>query len=117
MIDDLTTHTDSGRQEMIHPYKTLYGRDLLKQWEADNMLNRRLVPQTTYRMRLSQFTSKQCHKLDVVTLKTFLPLMVINRSTPRALVHGPIQYGGMDIMKHEALQDEWGMHFFWTFIT
>jgi hypothetical protein len=28
VIDDLTTHTDSGRQEMIHPYKTLYGRDL-----------------------------------------------------------------------------------------
>jgi hypothetical protein len=28
VIDDLTTHTDSGRQEMIHPYRTLYGRDL-----------------------------------------------------------------------------------------
>ncbi|XP_023328245.1 uncharacterized protein LOC111701280 isoform X2 [Eurytemora carolleeae] len=28
VIDDLTTHTDTGRQEMIHPYKTLYGRDL-----------------------------------------------------------------------------------------
>jgi len=28
VIDDLTTHTDAGRQEMIHPYKTLYGRDL-----------------------------------------------------------------------------------------
>lgn len=28
VVDDLTTHTDNGRQEMIHPYKTLYGRDL-----------------------------------------------------------------------------------------
>ena len=28
MIDELTTHTDTGRQELIHPYKTLYGRDL-----------------------------------------------------------------------------------------
>lgn len=28
VIDELTTHTDTGRQELIHPYKTLYGRDL-----------------------------------------------------------------------------------------
>lgn len=27
-IDELSTHTDIGRQEAIHPYKTLYGRDL-----------------------------------------------------------------------------------------
>jgi len=27
-IDELSTHTDVGRQEAIHPYKTLYGRDL-----------------------------------------------------------------------------------------
>ena len=28
VIDELSTHTDVGRQEAIHPYKTLYGRDL-----------------------------------------------------------------------------------------
>lgn len=28
VVDDLTTHTDTGRQEVIHPYKTLYGRNL-----------------------------------------------------------------------------------------
>ncbi|KAL7532798.1 hypothetical protein ACHAXR_004901 [Thalassiosira sp. AJA248-18] len=55
-------------------------------------------------MRLSQFNVKQCHG-------AFLPLLVINRSTPRAVVHGPIQYGCMNIFKHCALQDEWGLHF------
>lgn len=28
VIDELSTHTDVGRQELIHPYKTIYGRDL-----------------------------------------------------------------------------------------
>ena len=74
------------------------------------MLNRRLVPQSTYGMRLSQFNSKQCHQLDKMMLRTFLPLLVINRNTPRALVHSPIQYGGMNVIKHESLQDEWGLH-------
>ena len=84
----------------------------LSQREAHTMLNRRLVPQTTYGMRLSQFNEKQCHQLDVVTLGTFLPLLIVNRSTPRAVVHGPTQYGGMNIVKHMALQDQWGLHYF-----
>jgi len=28
VIDELSSHTDSGRQELIHPYKTIYGRNL-----------------------------------------------------------------------------------------
>jgi len=28
VIDTLSAHTDNNRQELIHPYKTLYGRDL-----------------------------------------------------------------------------------------
>jgi len=28
VIDELNTHTDTTRQDLIHPYKTLYGRDL-----------------------------------------------------------------------------------------
>ena len=31
---------------------------------------------------------------------------------PRAVVHGPLQYGGMNIVKHSALQDEWGLQYF-----
>ena len=80
----------------------------LQQWEAENMLKRRLIPQTTYGVRLSQFTPKQCNELDKIVNRTFLPIMKINRSTPRALVHGPLQYGGMDIPRHQSLQDEWG---------
>ena len=66
--------------------------------------------QTAYGMRLSQFTRKECHQLDVMVLRVFLPLLKINRSSPRTMVHGPIQFGGMSMLKHSALQDEWGIH-------
>ena len=65
----------------------------LSQKEAASMLNSRLSPQTTYIMHLSQFKEKKCHRLNILILCTFLPLLVINQSTPGALVHGPLQYG------------------------
>ena len=45
-------------------------------------------------------------------LGVLLPLLKVNQSTPRALVHGPLQYGAMDILNHSALHDQWGLHYF-----
>jgi len=84
----------------------------LDQREAASMLNTRLHTSTAYVMRLTQFTSKQCQQLDVKVNRTFLPLMNINRSTPRALVHGPLQFGGMNILQHQVLQDQWNLQYF-----
>ena len=84
----------------------------LRQCEAFILLICCLVSQTTYVMPVSQFTEKQCHVLDALVMRVFLPLMKINHRTPRALVHGPLQYGGMDIVKHSALQDQWGLYYF-----
>ena len=77
----------------------------LSQREAHIMLQSRLVAQTSYTFRLTQFSPEKCHDLDVITNETFLPRMTINRRTPRALVHGPIELGGMAIpTKFLALQ-------------
>ena len=27
------------------------------------------------------------------------------------MVHGPLQYGGMNIDSHSSLQDQWGLHY------
>ena len=83
----------------------------LSQREAATILNSRLTLQTTYVVQLSQFIEKQCHTLDNRILRTFLPLLVINRSTSRALVHGPLQFGGMKIVKQSSFQDQWGLHY------
>ena len=45
-------------------------------------------------------------------LSIFLPLLKVNQSTPRALVHRPLQYGGMGVLKHSALRDQWGIQYF-----
>ncbi len=76
------------------------------------MPNARLHTSTADVLLLTQFTSKQCHELDVKVNRTFLPLMKINRSTPRDLVHGPLQFGGMNILKHQVLQDQWNLQYF-----
>ena len=77
------------------------------------MLNSHLSPQTTYVMHLSQFTEKQCHRLDILILDTFLPLLLIDRSIPQTLVHGPLQFGGVKVVKQFSLsQDQWGFHYF-----
>ena len=80
------------------------------QLDANTMLNGRLTPQTAYGMRLTSFTEKQCHQMDKLILGAFLGPLKINRHTPRAVVHGPLQLGGMGIVKQSSLQDQWGLH-------
>ena len=76
------------------------------------MLQTRFISQTTYVMRLTQFCPKQCHKLDVQFIRTFLPLLIINRNMPRAVVHGPLELRGINHpTKHLALQAQWNKHF------
>ena len=101
-----------GRRDKVKNMCQALTRLQPNQLDANIMLNSRLTPQTTYGMRLTSFTSKQCHSLDKLVLGAFLPSLKVNRSSPRAMVHGPIQYGGMGIVRQEALQDQWGLHNF-----
>ena len=44
-------------------------------------------------------------------IRTFLPLLTINRGTSPALVHGPLQFWGMKVVKQSVLQDQWGLSY------
>ena len=110
MDGNLTHELKERKKKIIHTCKAAVGMQL-KQKTAFKMHDGRLHAQTAYGMRLSYFNVKQCHQLDVIVTRTFLTLMKINRGTPRAMVHGPIQYGGMAIAKHSARQDKWGIDF------
>ena len=83
----------------------------LNQQDAIIMLNYHLLPHTTYGIQLSKFTTSQCHQVNVKVINTFLPPLKINRRTPWAAVHDPLQYSWMGVFKHGALQDEWGLHY------
>ena len=98
------------KKKITHTCRAAAGMQL-NQKAAFRMHDGRLHAQTAYGMRLSYFTQKECQELDVIVNRTFLPLMKVNRGTPRAVVHGPLQYGGMAIAKHSARQDKWGIDF------
>eukprot|EP00956_Cyclotella_meneghiniana_P033092 scaffold93176_cov89-Cyclotella_meneghiniana.AAC.1 len=65
--------------------------------EAKQLLERRLLMQTRYGLTLSQFTKAQCERMSAQINKTFLPLMRINRHMPRAVVYGPVRWGGLGL--------------------
>jgi len=66
----------------------------LRQHKAFILMKCRLISQTTYGVRLSQFNKKQCHSLDALVLGVFIPLLKVNRSTPRA--HGCMGHCNME---------------------
>ena len=65
--------------------------------EAKDLLTLRLLQQTKYGLHLSQFSEKMCHPLTVLINGTFLQLMHIHSKTPRALVWGPQDLGGLGL--------------------
>ena len=105
-------HEFAFRRSKIQHMCKAATRMMLQQHEMETMLDRQLVPQSTYGCRLSQFSTKQCHALDVIIMATFLFLLKINKSMPRVVVHGSIHLGETSITKFEALQDERGVHYF-----
>ena len=105
-------HEHTFRLEKINHLCGAAASTHLSQREAFYMLQTRVTSQTIYVMRLTQFCPKQCHKLDVQLNRTSLPLLIINRNMPRAVVHGPLELGGMNLpTNHLALQDQWNIHF------
>ena len=87
-------HEYTFRFEMINHLCSTAVSTQLNQREAFYMLQMRVTSQTSYVMRLTQFFSKQCHKLDIQLNITFLHLLIVNRKMPRAVVHSPLELGG-----------------------
>ena len=68
----------------------------LTQYEAWITYLTRVLPKVTYPFLATRFTIKQLHRLAVIIDNTILPKMKINRKTPRAVVYGPKEYGGIE---------------------
>ena len=65
--------------------------------EARELLTLRLLQQAKYGLYLSQFSLKMCNPLTVMINGTFLQLMHVHSKTPRAIVWGPIDLGGLGL--------------------
>ena len=61
---------------------------------------------------LTRFTKKQLHKLSVILDNVILPKMGINRKMARAVVYGPLDFGGMAYPSMSTIQDVKGISHF-----
>ena len=70
------------------------------------------ITKVTYPFVATRFTVKQLHKLAVIIDNAILPKMKINRKTPRAVVYGPKEYGGIEYPYIGTIQSKRGIAFF-----
>ena len=76
----------------------------LNEEETRQALRQRLVPKLTYTLHATSFTSSQCKAINTIISKTFLPRLRLNRHFPRAVLYGPVTYGGMAFPEIQSLQ-------------
>ena len=62
------------------------------------------LPTINYSLPACSFTLQQTESIQAKALENFLPAMGWRRTSSRALVHGPLEYGGYDIPHLYALQ-------------
>ena len=75
--------------------KLLY-RSPLNTFESTVVYRMYYIPKINFPLSLTQFTKKQCEEIQKQFYKYALPKMGINRNTPRALIFGPSQLGGLE---------------------
>lgn len=78
----------------------------LSEGETIQLLRQRLVPKLGYMLHGTSFTHKQCTAIDRYIRPVFLPRLRLNRNYPLPLVHGPLDFGGMELPDTHTLQDQ-----------
>ena len=78
----------------------------LTEAETRQLLRQRLRPKLVYAIHLSSFTQAQCGKMNSVIRSTLLPRLHFNRHYPTALLYGPLEYRGMEMLEAYTLQDQ-----------
>lgn len=68
----------------------------LTESETRRLLNQRIIPKLTYALHLSSFSRERCHSIDSLLRRTILPRIRLNRNFPAAVLHGPIELGGLE---------------------
>ena len=87
--------------------QTLCGRiesSFLNEAETWQALRQRLIPKLTYVLHATSFSTAQCRELNTIISQTFLPRIRLNRHYPRAVLYGPIAYGGMEFPETRSMQ-------------
>ena len=76
----------------------------LTEHETRQLFSQRLIPKLTYALHLSSFTAAQCGQIDTIIRANIIPRLRLNRHFPAAVLHGPMELGGLDFPHCRTLQ-------------
>jgi hypothetical protein len=78
----------------------------LTEAEARSLIKQRLIPKISYMLHGTSLTKPQCLSINKIIKPSLVPLLRLNRHYPTAILHGPIDYGGMEFPDTYTLQDQ-----------
>ncbi len=77
----------------------------LTESETRQLLRQRLIPKLRYALHGTSFSVQQCKTIDKIIKVAFVPRSRINRNYPLPILHGPMEFGGLDFPDTAMLQD------------
>ena len=97
------TQTAKPRKK-ANKWATLVARSTLKKSDIRMGVTTFLYPSLTYGLMATALSEKQAKEVFSPIREKVLPKLKVCRTAPSALVHGPTEYGGMDIKNIHTLQ-------------
>ena len=91
-------------RKKANDWATLVTRSTLKNSDIRMGVTTSLYPSLTYGLMATALTEKQAKEVFNPIREKVLPKLKVCRTAPAALVHGPTEYGGMEIKNIHTLQ-------------
>jgi hypothetical protein len=74
--------------------------------ETRQLLNQRMLPKLQYALHGTSFSKTQCDSITSLIRGSLLPRIRLNRHFPGAVLHAPMEYGGLEFPNVHIVQDQ-----------
>ena len=99
-------HAYNAIMKDMYKFPQKVGTAYLTKQETWQVLRQRLNLKISYKMQLSSLIKQQCGKVNAQIRQIILPKLRLNRNMPGAVIYGPLEHGGMEIIESYTLQDQ-----------
>ena len=97
------------RQQQIRELSRNVTRAPINHWDAWIIYESRYRAIIRYPLPVTMFTEAQCNDIQKPFTHALLPKLGLNRNTPRVVIYGPKEYGGLELMdlRIEQMASQW----------
>lgn len=92
-----TTKALALNRQKSEEYAGLISNSVLNRCESYFSFVLYFFPKISYALPVSTFTQKECTHIQAPALAAVLPKIGFNRNTSRAIIHGTVSYGGVQL--------------------